>query len=97
MISMKNKATKANVLSPGLDSPSSEPYPYGLRLTLNEDSLAKLGITDLPAVGTAMVLTAKVTVSSASESEHEGEKKHRDISLQITDMDLGAKPKGLYA
>ena len=66
-----------------------EEYPYGLRLNLDNDSLKKLSIKTLPEVGSYMTLTAKVEVSSISENQHEGDEElRRDMSLQITDMEL---------
>lgn len=62
-------------------------YPYGLEVRLDEQSLKKLGIKDLPAVGTKMELAAKVHVSNAMM--HDGtDGKHRSIALQITHMEL---------
>jgi len=72
-----------------------EEYPYGLRLNLDNDSLKKLGITTLPEVGSYMILMAKIEVLSISENQHEGDEElRRDISIQITDMELAPeKPK----
>lgn len=86
MINMKsNEKQSATLLS---EAQSNEPdYPYGLRISLDEESLKKLGITDLPEVGQAMTLQARVEVVSVSQYEHT-EGKSRDMSLQITDMAL---------
>jgi len=72
-------------------------YPYGLQVRLDEDSLDKLGIAELPKVGGELLLTAKVTVTSVSSNEHQtegkrGKHKHRNVELQITDMGLGDVP-----
>lgn len=64
-------------------------YPYGLSINLDDEALAKLGITTLPAVGTKMVLQAMVEVTSTSQYERQDEKEI-NINLQITDMELGA-------
>lgn len=92
LVSMKKSAEEMRedksdaCYAPAGDQPA---YPYGLRIDLNDESLAKLGITTLPAVGTTMKLLAVVEVSSASqyESEHG---KDRNICLQITEMALDA-------
>lgn len=92
MINMKRKAEKADMLA----SPaSSEEYPYGLRLSLGQEELTKLGIEALPAVGTEMRLVAMVKVVSASSSEYEGEGERRDMSMQITKMQLGGDDKDI--
>lgn len=76
--------------APESDQPA---YPYGLRIDLNDETLAKLGVTELPAVGTTMKLMALVEVTSASQYESK-DGKDRTICLQITDMavDSGAAP-----
>jgi hypothetical protein len=77
--------------SPAL--PSENPYPYGLCLDLNQDSLEKLGISedDMPAIGATIPLRAegKVTRVSALADEQGGG--HRTLTIQITKMaKLGA-------
>lgn len=70
---------------------SDEPrYPYGLELHLDEDTLAKLGITAPPAVGTTMMITAKVMVTSASQYQRQGGEKESSSCWQITDLECGS-------
>lgn len=66
-------------------------YPYGLSINLDDETLAKLGITTLPAVGAVMQLTASVEVTSTSQYERQDEKEI-NINLQITAMELGGAP-----
>lgn len=62
-------------------------YPYGLEIHLDEIGLKKLGMKDMPAVGSKMKMDARVHVSGAMM--HEGpEGKHRSLHLQITHMEL---------
>ena len=63
-------------------------YPYGLCLSLCEDSMEKLGITVLPEIGSEMMIKAKVYVKStrAYETMEDGEDK--GMELQITDMEI---------
>lgn len=97
MINMKRKPTKVNVLEPGCCSVGESPYPYGLHISLTTDELAKLGIKDMPDVGTVMTLHAKVSVTSSSESKYEGKPTAYDMGLQITDMELAAPGKTIYS
>jgi len=69
--------------------PEEPRYPYGLSLHLEEDSMEKLGLDDLPAVGTVLLLKARVKVESVSVREHSGSDKTRNMGLQITAKDLG--------
>lgn len=67
-------------------------YPWGLCIDLNDEVLKKLGITELPTVGTVFVIEAQARVQSMNQSEQlDGDKEGR-ISLQITDMAVGAVP-----
>lgn len=65
-----------------------EEYPYGLRISLGEDELAKLGVTGLPAIDTDMRLSALVCVVSISQHENQGGKPERRVELQIEQMAL---------
>lgn len=72
-------------------------YPYGLTLYLDDDTLEKLGITDLPKVGSKMLaqITVMVTGTSqrATQSTKAGEEMKTCVDMQITDMEL-AMPAG---
>lgn len=63
-------------------------YPYGLRVTLEDDALAKL---DLPArltVGQSMMLHARVEICNLEERQNLEGGSHRSMTLQITDLAL---------
>lgn len=64
-------------------------YPYGLRLSLDEDALGKLGIM-LPAVGDSFFVVAVAKVRSVSEHESE-ERKTQHVDLQIEQLSLDAE------
>lgn len=89
MISMKNDAKEekkdyATVCAPCDDSE----YPYCLKLYLNEETIGKLGIKNMPEVGTYLTLNAAVEVVGVSMREVKDGKTDRCIDLQITDMAL---------
>lgn len=99
MINMKQSPKSDTLLAECCTSDAPE-YPYGLRLSLDTDSLSKLGITELPDVGAVLMLAARVEVVSVSQYEH-ADGKSKDLGLQITDMELklegGAQnPQSLY-
>lgn len=71
-------------------SPDAPRYPWGLELNLDEGTLAKLGITAPPAVGTTMMITAKVVVTSASQYQRQGGEKESSSCWQITDLECGS-------
>lgn len=75
------KSTK----KPGKGEPTSageNGYPYGTRISLDEDSLQKLGM-DMPKVGQKIHMRAHGVVHSASQSESAGGKKRRNVELQL--------------
>lgn len=67
-------------------------YGYGLCINLDSDQVEALGITKLPEPGTAMMIRARVVVKRTM-TENEGEGPEHYMSLQITDMELGAIEK----
>lgn len=80
--------------SPGvmLDSKEKGPtYPWGLRLNLDHDTLTKLGVKDLPKVGSHVHIHAKAHVQSISQNAHksDGGKPNRSVELQIHHMAIG--------
>lgn len=91
MIDMKLDAKpneKATLLAEPEEASKPE-YPYGLAINLDNETLAKLGITDLPAIDTDMKLVALVCVTSVSQNETQGEgEPYRSVTLQIEQMEL---------
>lgn len=70
-------------------------YPWGLRVHLEDESLDKLDMDDLPAVGSKMTMMTTVEVTSVSQHEDSSDDgERRNVELQITDMELtDAKPR----
>lgn len=87
LINMENTAAEAKqaVNPAATDGPK---YPWGLNICLNNDSLEKLGVKSLPAVGTEVTIVAKALVASTSENATEGDGTRSSMDLQITDMQL---------
>lgn len=67
-------------------------YPYGLELRLDEEALAKLGMDKPPAVGTEMMISAKVVVTSASQYQTQDGEAEASSCWQITDMEMSGSP-----
>lgn len=90
MVNMKKSEDK----SPAIEAMGEiEPpeYPCGLCITLNEDSISKLGLSDLPGIGEKINIKAMCEVTSVSQYDSKGGKKERTLSLQITDMEVVKK------
>lgn len=84
------KAAKDSTAEVASDSPR---YPYGLDLDLDTESLAKLGIKDLPKVGTAMKVTAIGVVTAARTNERVEGKQDRNITIQMQKLSVGPAKK----
>lgn len=88
MIDMKLKPEAKTMLGEPVQMDAPE-YPYGLRICLDNDSLTKLGITELPAIDAEFKVTALACVVSVSQHESQGsDKPHRSVDLQIEMMEL---------
>lgn len=92
LVSMKTTKKEKDMLEPSVGSHSERPvYPYGLEISLNEESIEKLGLSSLPQVGTEGTIFAKVKVTRVSETEDERNGKtikRKNLELQITDLSV---------
>jgi hypothetical protein len=77
------------------DYPSScppSPYPYGLRITLTKEDLAKLGVDEMPECGDEVAFYVCGTVISTEEREDEyGET--GCVGIQIEQMSIEEPPE----
>ena len=93
MITTKMSAEKAKEYT-GSVAPSDAPaYSYGTTVCLDSELLKRLGFSDPPAVGTEMLLTAKVVVTSTGVNQQQDGDKEARCELQITEMDLSSQGK----
>lgn len=91
LVNMKMAPEKKEELKPTAMTDQPE-YPWGLQIRLNTEDIKKLGLKELPAIKSEMIVTAKVYVCDVSEHESESGK-NQNLGLQITDMSLGDVPK----
>ncbi len=90
MKNMKLSPEKAHEMTMPMKS-DAPAYPYGLCIRLDEAGLKKLGVKELPKVGSKMTLKAIVEVQSVGSYESQ-QSESRNMELQITDMEIsGAK------
>jgi hypothetical protein len=97
MVNMQMSAEEAKEYGSPVDGGNLPKYPYGLCLSLDDDSLEKLGIEGPVSVGTEMMITAKVKVTSTSQREDQGGESESRMELQITDMEIGGVATDLAA
>jgi len=72
------------------DSPSisgsPDEYPWGMRLTISDDTLKKFpGLMSVGA-GDTLTFTGKVRVKEVAVTDRDNEKKNQRVELQITDL-----------
>ena len=67
-------------------APDGPDYPYGLCLSLDEITLKKLGIEELPEIGDEFHIYAVCRVTRVSASASENGFSSQGVELQITEM-----------
>lgn len=88
-MSLSDEERKTLFGDPGKPVEADGPeYPWGLEVRLDEVTLAKLGLDSLPDVGSGMALVAETKVTGASMREREGRAASKDVTLQITRMNV---------
>ena len=95
LINMENTPAEAKEY-PQPSVAEAPKYPWGLCVTLSDDSLDKLGVKTLPAVGTEVTIVAKATVSRTSENATEDAGNSASMDLQITDMQVDGLDADLF-
>ncbi len=94
LVSMKRtKKDKKRHNSDHAISESGEDFPFGLAISLDDESLTKLGIKDLPAVGTAMIVVGVGKVESVSERSDE-RRVSRNVRIQLEKLEVGPLKAG---
>ncbi|TAN29583.1 MAG: hypothetical protein EPN31_06245 [Castellaniella sp.] len=67
----------------------ADDYGYGLSINLDKDQCAALGLTDLPAPGTPVMIRAVGVVTRTSVvNDGDADDPERSLSVQLTDLAL---------
>lgn len=88
LIDMHHKPGEAGPSTMCTPCPSSE-YPYGLRITLNEEQLEALGL-EMPTAGMSMHIEAHAVVTRASteDPDADGDIDYVCVELQLTQLGI---------
>lgn len=84
---------KSEQATEGMAMPSAycgSPYPYGMRLTLNQEQLEQLGYDGLPPAGTCLRIEAVgcVVRASSEDPDADGDIDYLCVEVQITEMGM---------
>lgn len=86
LINMEMSAAEAKEeSSPEAEAPK---YPWGLCISLDNESLKKLSLDKLPEIGTKLRVIAEVEVSAVRSYATQDREADTSVDLQITDMVL---------
>ena len=73
---------------------SEESFPYGLAISLDDESLSKLGIKDpLPGVGEEYIVVGVGKISSVSKNSSE-RRVSRNVTIQLEKLEVGPLKAG---
>lgn len=95
MIDMKRpkpkKSDMENMAMPAMSE--GDRYPWGLRITLEKEDLAKLGLKASGfKIGQTVAIQAQAKVTSINSRESTGsDGTYQDVGIQIEKLDLGMK------
>ena len=67
-------------------APKGPDYPYGLRLSLGKDEMSKLGMKEMPEVGSEHEFTVRGKVVGSHMDAREGQTDSQGVEYQITHM-----------
>ena len=67
-------------------------FPYGLAVSLDDESLAKLGMKTLPGVGEAFIVVGVGKVKSVSENSNSN-RTNRNVTIQLEKLEVGPLKK----
>lgn len=89
LVSLKRTAADKEEEMKEVSMMEQEDYSYGLCLHLDSEELEKLGITNMPKVGSSVMIKAKCLVKSTKQESENGEAMENSMRLQVTDMEIG--------
>lgn len=89
---LKDMKCSHDVRSQDVCSPSQQEYPYGLKLYIDNESLKKLGIEELPEVGSEVAIKAVAVVCGTTQNENK-DGVYKSLDVQIVKLALGGPKK----
>lgn len=90
MMISEGEKRENSVLSVVDDKPS---YPYGLRITLDPDTIKKLEMKEAPEIGAKMMIHGYAEVIAVNKIEGRGDVDSFTVELQIQNFDAKEESK----
>ncbi len=97
LVSMKRSKAEMTKDDSSALSDEQPDFPWGLRITLNDEQIKALGIKALPAVGAKCAIEATGMIQSVSDESVDGGESNQRIEIQLTDMAIAAPGTSKYA
>lgn len=89
MINLKmSKKELEKKSAPGPINADTPEYPYGTRISFDEEQIVKMNVLQDIDVDTAVFIKAKGKVTSVSENSTAGGKDRRRVEIQIEEIDV---------
>jgi hypothetical protein len=89
MVSLKMTDAQAKAEGYGKPEDIKPPeYPWGTRLTVNNDVVKALFPGGMPKIGAEMPVSGKVRVTGVVEEDRQGEPPRLSVDLQMTELDV---------
>ena len=91
----RTNAAKKDVAVNAATNSDGPEYPYGLKVHLDHNSMKKMGMKDMPGVGSEVMMHSKAHVVGARAEKREGRDEERHVELQITHLGVHPKTDGM--
>jgi hypothetical protein len=88
MVNMANTASELKAQDKPLEAGASPQYPYGLQISLRHHDLAKLGVGQLPKVGSKVHIHGHGVVTQVSHEERQSGPPNRHVQIQLHKMGM---------
>ena len=97
LVSMKRtKKDRKHNSDHAVSSIDEESFPFGLSISLDDESLTKLGIKELPGVGEEWIVLGVGKVDSVSKSSNQ-RRVNRNVTIQLEKLEVGPLKAGKLA
>lgn len=93
MVNLKLDAAEKKQETTSFEPGKGPEYPYGTRLEIDAVMMEKLGIKELPEMGTEFHVVAMGKVVSTNSNESEGSEERKCFCIQLVEMALEDETK----